>query len=139
MAAAHISSDKEKQLADRMTKLGILETDLEENFIAASGKGGQKVNKTASCVQLRHLPSGTEVRCQKSRSQASNRYFARRDLCDKIEEAILGEKSKKQQEIEKIRRQKRRRSRRAKQKMLDDKKHRSEVKSKRKHVDPSHD
>lgn len=108
-----------EKLNVRMEKLQILEVDLEENFIRGSGSGGQKINKTSSCVQLNHTPSGIEIRCQKTRSQADNRYWARRDLCERIEEKILGDKSAKQQAIEKIRRQKRRRSRRAKAKMLD--------------------
>ena len=104
-----------------MKTLGILEQDLDENFIRGSGSGGQKINKTSSCVQLLHHSSSMEIRCQKTRSQADNRYWARRELCERIEERILGEKSAKQQAIEKIRRQKRRRSRRAKAKMLDEK------------------
>ena len=102
-----------------MEKLKISEADLSEQFIRASGKGGQKVNKTSSCVHLIHAPSGIEVKCQQSRLQASNRFFARRDLCDKLEEKILEIKSRRQQEREKIRRQKRRRSRRATNQMLD--------------------
>jgi protein subunit release factor B len=116
-----ISPEKQEKLKERMERLGIREEDLEEHFIRGSGKGGQKINKTASCVQLIHHPTGTEIRCQQTRSQADNRYWARRELCERIEEKILGEKSAKQQAIEKIRRQKRRRSRRAKARMLDDK------------------
>lgn len=105
-----------------MQELGIVEDDLRELFILGSGKGGQKQNKTASCVQLKHLSSGLEVKCQKTRSRELNRYYARTELCDKLEAQILGEQSKKQQEFEKLRRQKQRRYRRSKQKMLDDKK-----------------
>ena len=108
-----------EKLNARMEKLQILEADLEENFIRGSGSGGQKINKTSSCVQLNHAPSGIEIRCQKTRSQADNRFWARRDLCERIEEKTIGEKSTKQQSFEKVRRQKRRRSRRAKAKMLD--------------------
>lgn len=102
-----------------MAALNIREEELQENFICGSGRGGQKMNKTASCVQLSHAPSGIEIRCQKTRSQVENRFWARRELCERIEERALGEKSARQQAIEKIRRQKRRRSRRAKAKMLD--------------------
>lgn len=104
-----------------MEALGILEEDLEENFIRGTGSGGQKINKTSSCVQLRHRPSGMEIRCQRTRSQADNRYWARRELCERIEEREHGRQSARQQAVEKIRRQKRRRSRRAKARMLDDK------------------
>ncbi len=114
-----VTGEKWEKLRERMEKLGILEQDLDEHFIRGSGSGGQKINKTSSCVQLNHRPSGIEIRCQKTRSQADNRYWARRDLCERIEEKVLGEKSAKRQAAEKIRRQKRRRSRRAKAKMLD--------------------
>jgi protein subunit release factor B len=116
-----ITQEKWGKLQERMDKLNISEADLSEQFIRASGKGGQKVNKTSSCVHLVHKPSGIEVKCSQSRLQGSNRFFARRDLCDKLEEKILGIQSERQQEREKIRRQKRRRSRRAKNKMLDEK------------------
>ena len=112
-----------------MAKLGIREEELSENFIRGSGSGGQKINKTSSCVQLRHAPSGIEIKCQSSRLQGSNRFFARRDLCDKLEEKILGIKSRRKQEQEKVRRQKRRRSRRAKNKMLEGKHKQSEKKA----------
>jgi protein subunit release factor B len=114
-----ITQEKWEKLQERMDKLKISEADLSERFIRASGSGGQKVNKTSSCVHLIHKPSGLEIKCKQSRLQGSNRYFARRDLCDKLEEKILGVKSKKRQAQEKVRRQKRRRSRRAKNKMLD--------------------
>lgn len=114
-----ITAEKQEKLQMRMEALGISENDLDEHFIRGSGKGGQKINKTSSCVQLVHRPSGTEIRCQQTRSQADNRYWARRELCDRIEERVLGDKSARQQVAEKIRRQKRRRSRRAQAKMLD--------------------
>ena len=129
-----ITQDKWEKLQERMDKLNISEADLSEQFIRASGKGGQKVNKTSSCVHLIHKPSGVEVKCKQSRLQASNRFFARRDLCDKFEEKILGIKTKKRQEQEKVRRQKRRRSRRAKNKMLDAKSKQGEKKALRRPV-----
>ncbi len=114
-----VTGATQEKLKARMEALGILDQDLTEHFIRGSGSGGQKINKTSSCVQLNHKPSGIEIRCQKTRSQADNRYWARRELCERIAEKTLGEKSAKQQATEKIRRQKRRRSRRAKAKMLD--------------------
>ena len=104
-----------------MIKLGILEVDLLEKFVLGSGAGGQKVNKTHSCVYLKHLPSGIELKNQASRSREMNRYQARRDLCDAFDEIRLGKASKRQQEMEKVRRQKRRRSRRSKQRSVADK------------------
>lgn len=136
MPAFNVNPEKDDKLRRRMEKLGIRETDLVESFIKGSGKGGQKVNKTSSCVQLLHEPSGTEVKCGRERSQAMNRFFARRELCDRMEEKIEGAKSAKQQQIEKIRRQKRRRSRRQKERMLKEKKKQSEKKTLRKAVSP---
>ncbi len=116
-----VSPAKEQALQERMKKLGIFEQDLIEQFIHAGGKGGQNVNKTSSAVYLKHVPTGIEVKCQQERSQAMNRFFARRILADKIEQLILGRQSAEQQRIEKIRRQKRKRSKRAKEKMLENK------------------
>jgi protein subunit release factor B len=116
-----VSKEKQEALASRMEKLGIREEDLVEKFILGSGSGGQKINKTSSCVYLKHLPTGIEIKCQQERSRELNRLYARRELCEKLEEKLFQEKSKRQQEIEKIRRQKRRRSRRSKEKMLEGK------------------
>ncbi len=113
-----ISKEKQDDLAARMQRLGIREEDLIEKFILGSGSGGQKINKTSSCVYLKHIPSGIEVKCQRDRSRELNRYLARKDLCEKLEEGLSQEKSKRQQAIEKIRRQKRRRSKRAQEKVL---------------------
>lgn len=110
-----IGQDKHEALQRRMASLGISEEDLTEKFIRGSGNGGQKINKTSSCVYLQHGPSGIEIKCQADRSQTMNRYLARRELCARIEEIELGKKSARQQQREKIRRQKRRRSRRQRQ------------------------
>jgi peptide chain release factor len=122
MSIFSVTSAKEKALKERMETLHIREEDIEESFIRSSGKGGQHVNKTSTCVYLKHLPTGTEVKCQEARSQALNRYRARLLLIKKIDELIRGKESAEQQRIEKIRRQKRKRSKRAKDKMLADKK-----------------
>ncbi|MBS0624914.1 MAG: peptide chain release factor-like protein [Verrucomicrobia bacterium] len=129
-----LSKEKIEELAVRMERLGVREEDLTEKFILGSGKGGQKINKTSSCVYLKHEPTGIEIKCQRDRSREMNRFFARRDLCDRIEEKIYQAKSQKQQEIEKIRRQKRRRSRKQKEKMLANKKHQSAKKELRKNI-----
>ena len=128
----NIARDKEDALRVKMDSLGIKEADLEEKFIRSGKKGGQKVNKTSSCVYLRHRPTGIEVKCQEERSQSLNRFLARRTLAAKIESLILGKKAEAEKEREKIRRQKRKRSRRAKEKMLRYKKIRSEKKELRK-------
>ncbi|OQA29744.1 MAG: Peptide chain release factor 2 [Verrucomicrobia bacterium ADurb.Bin345] len=126
-----VSPEKESQLQGRMTALGIREAELVEKFVKGSGKGGQKINKTSSCVYLLHKPSGIEIKCQRERSQAMNRFFARRELCDRLEERIRGAQSARQQEVERIRRQKRRRSRRQKARMLEDKRHQGAKKANR--------
>jgi len=124
-----VSREKHLALQSRMLGLGIREEDLHESFVTSQGKGGQNVNKVATCVVLVHGPSGRSIKCQQERSQGLNRYHARRILADKIEEAKLGAESKRMQEAERIRRQKRRRSRRAKSHMLADKHARASVKS----------
>jgi len=139
MTDPHVSRTKQEALAKRMGDLGIREEDLVEKFILGSGKGGQKVNKTSSCVYLRHEESGIEVKCARARSRELNRYQARKELCDRLEERILGEKSRRQMEIEKIRRQKRRRSRRQKERMLEEKRKQSQKKESRRSVDVGED
>lgn len=124
--------DKWEELRIRMAKLKIDEDDLIEKFILGSGKGGQKVNKTYSCVYLKHIPSGTEVKCQKTRSRDLNRLYARRDICESLEEDIFKEKSVRRQKVEKLRRQKRKRSKRAQEKVLANKKIQSKKKALRK-------
>ena len=123
-----VTREKEAALQAAMREYGVREEEIAEKFVRASGKGGQKVNKASTCVYLKHLPTGIEVKCQHERSQAVNRFIARRRLVDKIAAQIEGRLSERQQKIEKIRRQKRRRSRRAKETMLADKKKQAEKK-----------
>ena len=129
-------SPEEKTLTERMQALDVREQDIEEQFVRSSGAGGQKVNKTSSCVMLHHRPTGIRVKCQRERSQARNRFLARRILLDKIEAKLRGAKSAAQQEIARVRRQKRKRSRRAKLKILEAKRHQAEKKSSRAGVRP---
>jgi protein subunit release factor B len=136
MAANPVSSEKEKLLQHRMQTLGIREQDLEEQFVRSSGAGGQNVNKVSSCVVLYHRRSGIRVKCQQERSQALNRFLARRILVDKIEAKFKGIQAAEEQKIARIRRQKRKRSRRAKLKLLADKRHLAEKKSRRAAVRP---
>jgi protein subunit release factor B len=124
-----VSAAKTKLLSEKMERLGVREEELEESFVRSSGAGGQKVNKTSSCVVLFHRPTSIQVKCQQERSQALNRFLARRLLLDKIEEKILGALSAEQQRISKIRRQKRKRSKRAKEKLLAEKHHQSKKKA----------
>ncbi len=129
-----VTAAKAQLLAERLQRLGIHEEDIEESFVRSRGKGGQNVNKVSTCVVLIHRPSGTMVKCQRERSQALNRFHARQLLADKIERKQLGEASAEAQRIAKLRRQKRRRSRRAKEKVLQAKHARAEVKALRRPV-----
>lgn len=129
-----VGSAKAQDLVEKMNRLDIREEDIQESFVRSSGKGGQHVNKTSTCVYLKHLPTGIEVKCQEERSQALNRYRARVLLVDKIDQIVRGKESAEVQRIEKIRRQKRKRSKRSKEKMLADKKMTSEKKKLRGHV-----
>ena len=129
MEGATPGERKLAELATRMASLGIDEALLEESFVQGFGPGGQKINKTASCVSLSYPPMDIRVKCQRTRSRALNRYYARFELCERVAERIEGERSRRQAEAEKIRRQKRRRSRRAKAKMLADKHAQSEKKA----------
>ncbi len=108
-----VSPQKEKALLKRMEALGVKEADLEESFVRSQGKGGQHVNKTSTCVKLRHTPTGIEVKCQNSRSQSLNRYYARVMLLDNLEYLLKGKESAKAKEIQRIRKQKLRRKRRS--------------------------
>ncbi len=128
----------EKHL-NKALELKVRPEDIEESFVLGSGSGGQKINKTASCVLLRHGPSGIEVRCQKHREQSKNRTSAYKLLIDKIEYEIRGAESEKAQKIHKLRKQKQKRSKRAKEKMLEAKKRRGAIKKARKPVTPTED
>jgi peptide chain release factor len=116
-----LTGNTARALEQRLARLGVRAEDLDESFVHSGGKGGQNVNKVATCVVLVHRPTGIAVKCQRERSQGANRLLARQLLADKIEERLLGAASRRQQEAERIRRQKRRRSRRAKARMLEDK------------------
>ncbi len=107
-----VSEEKNQWLKERMEALGIHEKDIEEKFIRSSGRGGQKVNKTSTCVYLKHLPTGMEVKCMKERNQSLNRFLARRELIKRIE-MLSGQVTPEEIKIEKARRQKLRRKTRA--------------------------
>lgn len=124
-----------KKSLKKAKKLGVNPKDIEEQFIRGSGHGGQKINTSASTVQLKHLPTDIEIRCQEHRQQAKNRMTAYRLLIDKIEDHMKGKKSERAQKIYKLRKQKKRRSKRAKEKLREIKKRRAEKIRSRKAVD----
>lgn len=107
-----VSDEKNRWLARRMAELEVREEELEERFVRSSGRGGQHVNKTATCVQVRHLPSGIEARCGRERSQSLNRFLARRELLEKIARS-RGLATTEDTRSAKIRKQKARRQRRS--------------------------
>jgi len=110
-----VSEEKNRWLKEKMEALGIHEKDLLEKFVRSSGKGGQKVNKTSTCVYLKHVPTGIEVKCMKDRSQSINRFLARRGLIEKIE-ALSGNVTYRDVRAEKIRKQKAKRIKRTRMK-----------------------
>jgi protein subunit release factor B len=107
-----ITERKRQELQQRMLNCNLIENDIEEKFVRSSGAGGQKVNKTSTCVHLKHIPSGLAVKVQKSRSQSLNRYYARKQMCELLENKLFGKESPESKKIEKIRKQKDRRRRR---------------------------
>ena len=131
-----VSPEKLKELDLRMQVLGVSEDDFEETFIRSSGPGGQKVNKSSSCVYLVHIPTGLSVKCQRERSQSLNRFLARRLLLDKIEKQQKSFIAAEKEKIEKIRRQKKKRSKRAKEKILENKRRKAMKKELRGKVPP---
>lgn len=107
-----VSEEKNRWLKQKMQSLNIFEKDIEEKFIRSSGKGGQNVNKTATCVYLKHLPTGIEIKCMKDRSQSINRFLARRELVERIER-LSGQVTATDLKRQKIKRQKAKRKKRS--------------------------
>ena len=124
----------QEPLADRMRQVQICESDLEESFARSSGPGGQHVNKVSTAVTLRHLPSGISVTVQDSRSQAVNRKLARERLLGAIESAREGQRKAEIAKREKERRRKSPRPAALKQKILESKRRRGELKKRRTRV-----
>ena len=116
MVSFGVTPQKEAELRGRMEACGLAESDIEEHFVRSGGPGGQKTNRSATCVYLKHRPTGLEVKMQQERSQALNRFFARRRLCELLEARLLGEASPAAREQARLRKQKDRRRRRQEEK-----------------------
>ena len=112
MSKFNVRPEKEQELIKRMRELGIREEDIQETFVRSRGPGGQNVNKASTAVQLKHVPTGIVVKVQRERSQAINRFLARRLLISRIEEKMYGKKSPEQLKVEKKQKQKKRRRKR---------------------------
>ncbi len=129
-----VSASKQQALEEKFRKLKLQLNEIQESFMTSGGPGGQNVNKRATCVYLKHIPTGLAVRCQKQRSQGLNRFLAWRSLVEKIEKYYLGQSQAEKEKLEKIRRQKKRRSRRLRLKVLREKRYRAEKKKLRARV-----
>ena len=111
---SNISEKKLQNLENELKQHHIFIKDLEIKSILGSGSGGQKVNKSETCIQIKHIPTGIVVKSQKTRYKTDNIFFAKRQLLEKILQADPNSKSKKDIEIEKIRKQKKKRRKRFK-------------------------
>ena len=112
-----VRTEKVEKLYKRLLEFGIREEDFEERFIRSTGHGGQNVNKTSTCVQIKHIPTGIIVKSQKGRTQGLNRFLARRVLLEAFEVRLLGRESQRYKKKERVRKQKLKRRRRAKKKL----------------------
>lgn len=128
------SQDFQSSIQARLAALGLRDEDFEEKFARSGGPGGQHVNKVSTAVTLRHGPSGASVTVQDSRSQAINRRTAWLRLLGQIEKQRAEAQAAAKSEREKVRRQKRPRPWGLKQRILKQKKHRSEIKKLRRDV-----
>ena len=115
-AKAPVTVKKKEALRSRIERLGVDLSEVKEQFVRASGPGGQKVNKTSSAVVLRYPPLELVVKWSRERSRALNRFLALRELVDEIEERVSPETSERLRERDRIRERKRRRKRRRKNK-----------------------
>ena len=107
-----VTEEKNRWLQEKMEALSLYEKDIEEKFVRSSGSGGQKVNKTSTCVYLKHIPTGVEVKWMKERSQSLNRFLARRELVKRIEK-LSGKSTPDHHAMKKAKRQKLKRQKRA--------------------------
>ncbi len=110
--------EKIEALEKKMADLGIRKQDIEFKFIKASGKGGQKVNKSSVAVFVKHAITGFFVKYGKERSQHLNKFFALRLLVQKIEDKMYGKDDSELKRVAKLKKQKQRRKRRTRKKLV---------------------
>ncbi|KAJ2535194.1 hypothetical protein GGH19_000280 [Coemansia sp. RSA 1807] len=110
------SKPKSKTKHQPVEPVILQEKDIDEKHVRGSGNGGQKINKTSSCVQLMHRPTGTIVVCQDTRSLQQNRKIAYKRLKEKLDLQINGTASKIGKKVEKLRARKHKQRQRAKKK-----------------------
>ncbi|CAG8478557.1 RF-1 domain-containing protein [Gigaspora rosea] len=106
---------KEESKKERIT-IVLNEKDLIESFVKGSGNGGQKINKTSNCVDLRHVPTGVRVVCQQTRSLQQNRSIARKIMIEKLDDYYNGDQSKSAIKREIARKREAKRRKRAREK-----------------------
>ncbi|KAL2127649.1 hypothetical protein VTI74DRAFT_10360 [Chaetomium olivicolor] len=78
------ASDNEADWDNPESDFYIDPTEVRSETMRARGAGGQHVNKTESAIRLTHIPTGTTVSMQDSRSQQRNREYAWRLLRSRI-------------------------------------------------------
>ncbi|KAI9295333.1 hypothetical protein K502DRAFT_330004 [Neoconidiobolus thromboides FSU 785] len=116
-----IDESKVKSSKSKIEKIKIVldEKEIIEKFIKGSGNGGQAINKTNSRVELKHLPTGIVVQCQKTRSQSENRKIARKMLREQLDILYNKELSKRNIKKNKVNKQKKKQAKRAREKYGD--------------------
>ena len=116
---------------DRLHRLGVRDSDLDERFARSGGHGGQNVNKVSTCVILTHLPTGLSVRVETERTQARNREIARERLADRLEARERDRRAAARHAMERAKRQSRRPSAAARRRNVERKRRRGAVKTNR--------
>jgi len=112
-ADSPVSAEKLDALREKIARLQVRLELVEEQFLRASGPGGQKVNKTSSAVRLHYPPLDISVKWARERSRALNRFLALRELLEEVELRVSPGTSERRREQDRVRERKRRRRRRA--------------------------